>query len=121
MCARISAGGTPADEAIEQAQEYGLLGENILGVGLTSDCRWWKAPGVRLRRGDGSDQFVGRAFRPAAAPPAVPGAERAGGKPTNINNVETWYNITPSWPRAGLVLETAAPKAGHKVFRWSAR
>jgi NADH-quinone oxidoreductase subunit F len=31
------------NRAIEQAREYGLLGENILAVGSSSILKWWKA------------------------------------------------------------------------------
>ena len=31
------------ERAIEQAKEYGLLGDDILGRGFNSISRWWKA------------------------------------------------------------------------------
>ena len=80
--------------AIRQAEEYGLLGGNILGSGF--DFR------VKVHRGAGA--FVcgeetalllsleGKPGEPRARPP-FPATRGLWGKPTNINNVETWANI----------------------------
>jgi len=80
--------------AIEQAEDLGLLGENILG----SDFDFY----VRIRRGGGafvcgeSSALVmsleGKVGRPKAK--YIHTVERGlGDKPTNINNVETWANV----------------------------
>ncbi len=80
--------------ALEQARALGLLGEDILGSGLAFD--------VRISRGGGA--FVcgeesamiaslegGRGVPRRRPPyPAVAGLQ---GKPTNINNVETWATV----------------------------
>ena len=82
--------------AITQAREYGLLGENILDSGLDFD--------VSVTRGAGA--FVcgeetaliasveGRLGDPRARPP-YPAEYGLWGKPTCINNVETWANVSP--------------------------
>nr|HPQ41140.1 NADH-ubiquinone oxidoreductase-F iron-sulfur binding region domain-containing protein [bacterium] len=82
--------------AIRQAQGYGLLGEDILGSGFNFN--------VRVVRGGGA--FVcgeetaliasveGRDGRPRFRPP-FPAQSGLWGKPTNINNVETWANVAP--------------------------
>ncbi|MDH4189239.1 MAG: NADH-quinone oxidoreductase subunit NuoF [Betaproteobacteria bacterium] len=80
--------------AIRQAEEYGFLGSNILGSGF--DFR------VQVHRGAGA--FVcgeetalilsleGRPGEPRSRPP-YPATRGLWGKPTNINNVETWANV----------------------------
>lgn len=80
--------------AIRQAAQYGLLGSNILGSGFDFS--------VTVHRGAGA--FVcgeetallmsleGKPGEPRPRPP-YPAAKGLRGKPTNINNVETWANI----------------------------
>jgi NADH-quinone oxidoreductase subunit F len=80
--------------ALEHMKELGLLGENILGTGFNFD--------VSLKMGAGA--FVcgeetalmasveGRRGMPRARPP-FPAQAGLDGKPTNINNVETWANV----------------------------
>jgi NADH-quinone oxidoreductase subunit F len=82
--------------AIEQAYKYGLLGGNILEAGFDFD--------VEVRIGAGA--FVcgeetalmrsveGRRGQPQPRPP-FPAQRGLWGKPTNINNVETWATIRP--------------------------
>jgi NADH-quinone oxidoreductase subunit F len=80
--------------AIEKAKECGLLGSNILGSGF--DFK------VTVHRGAGA--FVcgeetalllsleGKPGEPRSRPP-YPATKGLWGKPTNINNVETWANV----------------------------
>jgi len=80
--------------ALARAEEYGLLGENILGSGLNF--------GIRLVQGAGA--FVcgeetaliasveGRVGEPHARPP-YPAQKGLWGKPTVINNVKTWASV----------------------------
>ena len=80
--------------AIEQAKELGLLGENILGTGTHFD--------LSLRLGAGAfvcgeetalmASIEGQRGMPRARPP-FPAQAGIDGKPTNINNVETWANV----------------------------
>ncbi len=80
--------------AIEQAQEYGLLGENILGSGFDFT--------VQIRLGSGAfvcgeetalmASIEGRIGEPRPRPP-FPAQSGLWGQPTNINNVETWANV----------------------------
>jgi NADH-quinone oxidoreductase subunit F len=80
--------------AVEQAQAFGLLGEDILGSGFNFD--------VRIKRGAGAfvsgessalvsaiEGQVGEP-RPKHINTAISGLW---GKPTNLNNVETWANV----------------------------
>ena len=80
--------------AIDQAKEYGLLGKNILGTGFDFDLE------VRL----GSGAFVcgeetalmtsieGKRGEPRPRPP-FPANKGLFGKPTILNNVETYANV----------------------------
>ena len=82
--------------AISQAREAGLLGKNILGSGFDFDIS------VRL----GAGAFVcgeetaliasveGKRGEPRPKPP-FPANSGVFGKPTVINNVETWANVAP--------------------------
>ena len=108
------------ERAIEQAREYGLLGDEHPGPRLQLRYRAGGRRGrLCLRRGDRADRFARRACRAAAAAPAVSRAERAcGAYPTNINNVETWYNVAPIVAKGpAWFTETGSTKsAGTKVF-----
>jgi len=80
--------------AIRQAEESGFLGKNILGSGFDFN--------VHLHQGAGA--FVcgeetallmsleGKPGEPNQKPP-YPAVKGLWGKPTNINNVETWANV----------------------------
>ena len=80
--------------AISQAQEYGLLGKDILGSGFDFD--------IELRFGAGAfvcgeetallASTMGKRGMPIPRPP-FPAVSGLWGKPTVINNVETWANI----------------------------
>ncbi len=80
--------------ALEQARSLGLLGKNILGSGFDFD--------IQINRGAGA--FVcgeetaliasldGRIGEPIPRPP-YPAEKGLWGRPTIINNVETWANV----------------------------
>lgn len=80
--------------AIEQAREYGLLGDDILGSGFNFD--------IELRYGAGAfvcgeetaliHSMEGHRGEPTFKPP-FPAQSGYLGKPTNVNNVETYANI----------------------------
>ncbi len=80
--------------ALDQAREYGFLGENILGSGFDFD--------IKISRGGGAficgestaliaslEGKIGEP-RPKHVHTVVSGLN---GKPTNLNNVETWANV----------------------------
>ncbi len=105
--------------AIEQAREYGLLGRNILGRGFDFDLHLVEGAGAFVCGEETAliASLEGRAGRPRPRPP-FPAQQGLWGKPTNINNVETWYNVPvivlrgPAW-----FSEIGSPKsAGTKVF-----
>ncbi|PID93805.1 MAG: NADH-quinone oxidoreductase subunit J/K [Bacteroidetes bacterium] len=80
--------------AIKQAREYGLLGNDILGSGFNFD--------VELRYGAGAfvcgeetsliHSMEGERGEPTFKPP-FPAESGYKGKPTNVNNVETFANV----------------------------
>jgi len=82
--------------AINQAREYGLLGKNILGTGFDFD--------IELRLGAGAfvcgeetaliASIEGQRGMPRPRPP-FPANKGVFGKPTLLNNVETYANICP--------------------------
>ena len=80
--------------AIRQAREYGFLGEHILGTDFSFD--------IEIRLGAGAfvcgeetallESIEGKRGQPRLKPP-FPAHSGLWGKPTVINNVETWANI----------------------------
>ena len=82
------------EKAIEQAHEYGLLGENIFGTGFNFD--------IHIRLGAGAfvcgeetalmSSIEGKRGEPRPKPP-FPAVKGLFESPTNINNVETLGNI----------------------------
>ena len=107
------------NRAIEQAREYGMLGENILGRGFKFDIELVEGAGAFVCGEETAliASLEGEAGRPRPRPP-FPAQKGLWGKPTNINNVETWYNIAPIVMRGpAWFTETGSPKsAGTKVF-----
>ena len=81
--------------AIDQAKDYGILGKNIFNSGFNFD--------VEIRLGAGAfvcgeetallESIEGKRGQPRLKPP-YPAVNGLWGKPTLINNVETYANIT---------------------------
>ena len=74
---------------------------------------------LRLRRRDRADRFARRPCRDARARVRlIPAQKGLWGHPTNINNVETWYNIPPIITKGpAWFTETGSDaSAGTKVF-----
>jgi NADH:ubiquinone oxidoreductase subunit F (NADH-binding)/NAD-dependent dihydropyrimidine dehydrogenase PreA subunit len=82
------------ETAIKQSREYGLLGDNILGCGFKFD--------IEIRLGAGAfvcgeetalmQSIEGKRGMPTPKPP-FPAVSGLWGKPTVINNVETYANV----------------------------
>jgi NADP-reducing hydrogenase subunit HndC len=82
------------NRAIDQAREYGLLGENILGTDFTFDLTVARGAGAFVCGEETSliNSLMGKLPQPRVRPP-YPAQSGYNGKPTNINNVETWANV----------------------------
>ena len=105
--------------AIAQAREYGLLGENILGSGFSFD--------IEIRYGAGAfvcgeetaliHSMEGKRGEPTMKPP-FPAESGYLGKPTNVNNVETFANIPVILTRGAEWFSSigTAKSKGTKVF-----
>jgi NADH:ubiquinone oxidoreductase subunit F (NADH-binding)/(2Fe-2S) ferredoxin/NAD-dependent dihydropyrimidine dehydrogenase PreA subunit len=80
--------------AIEQAEEYGLLGKNILGTGFDFTVEVARGAGAFVSGEETSlmAAIEGRIGIPRQRPP-YPALKGLWKKPTNINNVETWANV----------------------------
>jgi len=107
------------NRAIEQAHEYGILGDNVLGRGFKFNIEVVEGAGAFVCGEETAliASLEGEAGRPRPRPP-FPAQKGLWGRPTNINNVETWYNITPIVTRGpAWFSETGSPKSsGTKVF-----
>ena len=107
------------NRAIEQAREYGLLGRNILDRGFHFDVELVQGAGAFVCGEETAliASLEGFPGRPHPRPP-YPAQKGLWGRPTNINNVETWYNIAPIMTRgAAWFAETGSVKSpGTKVF-----
>ncbi len=105
--------------AIEQARQYGMLGDNILGRGFKFNVELVEGAGAFVCGEETAliASLEGQAGRPRPRPP-FPAQKGLWGKPTNINNVETWYNIAPIITKGpAWFTETGSPKSsGTKVF-----
>ncbi|NOY82025.1 MAG: NADH-quinone oxidoreductase subunit NuoF [Kiritimatiellaeota bacterium] len=80
--------------AIDQAREYGLLGEDIFGCGLNFDISVFRGAGAFVCGEETSliSSLEGRMPEPRVRPP-FPAQSGVWNMPTNINNVETWANV----------------------------
>ena len=80
--------------AISQAKSYGFLGENILNSGFSFDLQLVEGAGAFVCGEETAliSSIEGKSGRPHLRPP-FPAQKGYLGKPTNINNVETWSNI----------------------------
>jgi NADH-quinone oxidoreductase subunit F len=105
--------------AIEQARQSGILGDNCLGRGFRFDIRLVEGAGAFVCGEETAliASLEGYAGRPRPRPP-FPAQKGLYGKPTNINNVETWYNIAPIVSKGpAWFSEIGSTKsAGTKVF-----
>jgi len=81
-------------KAIEDATEYGLLGENIFGTDFSLSISVNRGAGAFVCGEETSliASLEGKLPEPRVRPP-FPAISGYNGKPTNINNVETWANI----------------------------
>jgi len=81
-------------KAIAQAKERGFLGKNILGSDFNYDIKIKKGSGAFVCGEETAliASIEGERGTPRPRPP-YPAISGLWGKPTNINNVETWANV----------------------------
>ena len=107
------------EHAIEQARAYGVLGDNVLGRGFKFDIELVEGAGAFVCGEETAliASLEGQSGRPRPRPP-FPAQKGLLGKPTNINNVETWYNVAPIVSKGpAWFTETGSAKSpGTKVF-----
>jgi NADH-quinone oxidoreductase subunit F len=82
--------------AISQAEALGLLGDDILGSGFSFHITVKEGAGAFVCGEETAlmASIEGKRGMPHARPP-FPSVSGLWGKPTNINNVETWANVAP--------------------------
>jgi NADH:ubiquinone oxidoreductase subunit F (NADH-binding)/(2Fe-2S) ferredoxin len=107
------------NHAIQEAREKNLLGQNILGTDFDFD--------IELRLGSGAfvcgeetaliQSIEGYRGMPKLKPP-YPAASGLWGKPTNVNNVETFANIPVIFTKGAAWFKSIGTEAssGTKVF-----
>lgn len=80
--------------AIKQAQEYGFLGENILGSGFDFNARVHRGAGAFVS-GESSALMTAIEGRVGEPRPKYIHTSEKGiwDRPSNLNNVETWANV----------------------------
>jgi NADH:ubiquinone oxidoreductase subunit F (NADH-binding)/(2Fe-2S) ferredoxin len=83
-------------KAIEQAREYGLLGEEIFDTDFDFDITVTRGAGAFVCGEETAliASVEGKLGEPRPRPP-YPAESGLRGKPTCINNVETWANVAP--------------------------
>lgn len=106
------------DNALRQARSLGLLGKNILGSGMDFDISLVKGAGAFVCGEETAlmRSIEGRMGEPRQRPP-FPVQSGIDGKPTLINNVETWANIPVIFemgPKAYAAV--GHDNAGTKIF-----
>ena len=105
--------------AIQQARQSGVLGDNIMGRGFRFDIQLVEGAGAFVCGEETAliSSLEGFAGRPRPRPP-FPAQKGLFEQPTNINNVETWYNVAPIVSKGpAWFSETGSTKsAGTKVF-----
>jgi NADH:ubiquinone oxidoreductase subunit F (NADH-binding)/(2Fe-2S) ferredoxin len=106
-------------KAIEQAKDYGLLGEDIFGTGFGFDISIHRGAGAFVCGEETSliASLEGKPPEPRIRPP-FPAQSGVWDAPTNINNVETWANVPEIIDRGGKWFSGIGTESskGTKVF-----
>src|SRR5512142_2250310 len=107
------------ENAIRQAEEYGLLGEHIFGMDFSFHIHPHAGAGAYICGEETAliESLEGKRGMPRARPP-YPTTYGLFGQPTVVNNVETLANVPPILRHgAGWYREIGSPKsAGTKVY-----
>jgi NADH:ubiquinone oxidoreductase subunit F (NADH-binding)/(2Fe-2S) ferredoxin/NAD-dependent dihydropyrimidine dehydrogenase PreA subunit len=106
-------------QAIAQAETAGFLGDNIFGSGFSFNIRIAKGAGAFVCGEETAliASIEGRVGEPQQRPP-FPAQQGLFGKPTCINNVETWANVPVIVQRGGKWFASIGTEKskGTKVF-----
>lgn len=88
--------------ALKQMEEYGLIGDNILGSDFSFHVKVKEGAGAFVCGEETAliASIEGKRGMPKPRPP-FPAQSGLWGKPTNINNVETWANISAILQHSG--------------------
>ncbi|MFC1908280.1 NADH-quinone oxidoreductase subunit NuoF [Chloroflexota bacterium] len=88
--------------ALEQMKEYGLIDDNILGSDLSFHIKIKEGAGAFVCGEETAliASIEGKRGMPRPRPP-FPAQSGLWGKPTNINNVETWANVSAIFQHDG--------------------
>ncbi len=88
--------------ALQQIKKYGLLGDNILGSNFSFDMKIKEGAGAFVCGEETAmmASIEGKRGMPRSRPP-FPAQAGLWGKPTNINNVETWGNVSAILQHSG--------------------
>ena len=88
--------------AIRQMEEYRLLGDNIMGSGFSFHIKIKEGAGAFVCGEETAlmASIEGSRGMPRSRPP-FPAQSGLWGKPTNINNVETWGNVSAILQKGG--------------------
>ena len=106
-------------KAIKQAEDAGLLGEDILGTGFGFEISVVRGAGAFVCGEESAlmRSIEGKVGRPKQRPP-FPAQKGLWGKPTVINNVETWVNVPQIIQKGGEWFSRLGTKTskGTKIF-----
>jgi len=107
------------NKAIRQASSYGLLGKNILDSGFSFKMHVVQGGGAFVCGEESAllGSIMGRRPEPVQRPP-YPVEKGLWGKPTSINNVETWANVPPIISNGAKWFSSIGTKTskGTKIF-----
>jgi NADH-quinone oxidoreductase subunit F len=107
------------ENAVRQAYDSGLLGEDIFGSGFDFDVEIFQGAGAFVCGEETSliASIEGRPPEPRVRPP-FPVQSGLWGNPTNINNVETWANVPViiNWGAKWFSALGTETSKGTKVF-----
>jgi NADH-quinone oxidoreductase subunit F len=107
------------EKALSQARAAGLIGHDIFGGGFSFDMKLVEGAGAFVCGEETAmiASLEGKAGRPRPRPP-YPAEKGLWGHPTNINNVETWFNVPVIVARGGdwFASMGTPSSAGTKVF-----
>jgi len=105
--------------AIAQAEELGLMGDDIMGSGFSFKIEIFEGAGAFVCGEETAlmASIEGKRGMPRSRPP-FPAQKGLWGRPTNINNVETWANVPQIITNGGAwYAATGTEKSkGTKVF-----